>query len=106
MPPARLRSGYVAAAVIFLNVALLFVIMNLLAAAYFALKDRFRPGNPAVAHARTYGISLETLGTVYPGLSSSEIGEVFRETWLDNPLTYEPFSLFKERPHRGKYLNV
>jgi len=106
MPPARLRRGYAAAAVIFLNVTVLFVVVNLLAAAYFALKDRFRPGNPAIAHARTYGISMEALGSVYPGSSSSEIGEIFRETWLENPLTYEPFSLFRERPHRGKYLNV
>ena len=62
MSSGRFSRAYVAAAVIALNVVALLVVLNLAAAAYFAVKDRVRPGNPAVAHARTYGITLETLG--------------------------------------------
>src|SRR5438132_9965210 len=105
MTAGRTRRAYVDAAVIVLNVMVLFVVLNLLAAAYLALKERLRPGNPALAHARTYGISLEALSSVYPGLSITEIGEIFREVWLDNRLVYEPFTLFREGPREGKYLN-
>ena len=103
---ARIRHTYVVVATIVLTTAVLFAGLNVFAVAYFAFREKFRPGNTAVAHARNYGISIEALSSLYPDLTARDIGDLLQETWTDNAMVYEPFTLFKERPRRGKYVNV
>ena len=103
----RLRRTYAAVAVMALNAVVLFVAINLLAAVYFSVKERVRPSNFIVPFTQGYGISIDSLAAMYPGLSNRDIGDLLQETWTDDPpLVYEPFTLFKERPRAGKYIKV
>jgi hypothetical protein len=42
---------------------------------------------------------------LYPNLSKNEIEDLIREMW-SRPHEYAPFTEFKERPYRGRYVNV
>ena len=42
---------------------------------------------------------------IYPELSEEDINDLLIETW-SRPYIYEKFTLFKERPYKGRYVNV
>lgn len=96
---SKIRSNYNNFAIIFLNTIVLFVFVNLGLLAYFTIRDIFFYKNQ---------ISLkysEPLDKLYPYLNSNEINELLKETWT-RPFVFEPYTLFKERPFMGKYVNV
>ena len=45
------------------------------------------------------------LREIYPNLMGSELNLLLYETW-SRPYVYEPYTQFKERPFKGKYVNV
>ncbi len=59
-------------------------------------------GNPNPV-ARTFG--MEVLRKVYPGLDDAAIDRLLTETW-SRTQTYETFTQFRERSHRGEYVNI
>jgi len=50
-----------------------------------------------------YGADL--LDSLYPGMTRDEIYRLLDETW-SRPYIFEDFTLFKEQPFRGRYVNV
>ncbi len=46
------------------------------------------------------------LTKVYPGYSQKEIDRLVNETWIRGGLEFEPFTQFKERAYKSKYVNV
>jgi hypothetical protein len=89
---------YVLGALMAVNTALLFVLINV--AFYFipALKN----GGLDAPNAASFG---DSLSRVYPGLTSAEINALLQETWSLG-LMYQPFTMFREPPHAGTYVNV
>ncbi|MDX1502952.1 MAG: SGNH/GDSL hydrolase family protein [Thermoanaerobaculia bacterium] len=98
-PPGRagrLARAYRTAAVLALNTALLFALVNLGAWVALALLTP-EPG------PTRYG--MERLRRVYPGWSDREIRELLAETWSRTYL-YRPFVQHREGPFTGRYVNV
>lgn len=91
----RLKKYYTAAAVLLLNVIVLSLLLNALAWPFLSLYPR--PTSPPFSAAQ--------LQEVYPGMSTAEISRLLTETW-EQPWQYEPWVGFRERPRRGKYVNV
>lgn len=91
---------YRSAALILVNTVLLFVLINLVLLAFYWVKDLVTGGDLVSAK-----YSMETLVPVYPSLSEAEISDLLTETW-SRPYVYEPFTQFRERPYRGRYVNV
>ena len=92
------------AAKVLLNTIILFVVLNILA--YLAIQviqavDKFSGNSNPIA--RKYG--SETVRVVYPGMDPKEVDQILNETW-SRPLVFEPYVQFKERPYRGRYVNV
>jgi len=92
---------YTVSAVLLLNAALI------LLAANFALilvgqiaRKLSGPQNPVFAK---YGESV--VMKAYPDLNAKQVNELLMETW-SRPVVFEPFTEFKERPYKGKYVNV
>jgi len=78
--PRRLLSGYRAVALLALNSGLLFVLANVAAAGWLALRgERTQPAGPDL--------------------------ELLAETW-NRPYQYEPFTQFRESPFSGRFVNV
>jgi len=96
---------YQACALMFLNTVLLFVVANVAVLAFSKAKV-WLSKEPKLGRTSylcpLYGKSLKAL---YPGMSEEQIDEVLDETW-SRPMLHEPFTGFRERPHKGKYVNV
>ena len=105
-PPNRgrrftsLQRVYVAAAVMFFNTVVVYLLINLVLGAAFLIRDRFRrESNPV---SQTYGPRLDQ---VYPDLPEPQRTELLSESW-NRPYRYADFIHFQERPFAGKYVNV
>ena len=48
---------------------------------------------------------MEYYAQIYPHMREEELRALLIETWT-SPLQFEPFTHFKERPRKGKYVNV
>lgn len=126
----RLRAGYSTLAVLLLNTALAFLLVNLLIAAGFRVGEtagvvrRIEPGLdspllqvPVVRLVARIGERLhrpriptlalpdEQLAQIYPGWSRPEIEALLVET-RSRSLRFDPFTQFQEKPFRGRYVNV
>lgn len=64
---------------------------------YFYSKPRNIPG------ALNYG--MKKLSEIYPGWSREDIKDLLIETWTI-PFVFEPVTQFKERPCKGKFVNI
>lgn len=82
---------------LFLTLILITCLLLINVLYYFYSKPRNIPGIMA------YG--MEKLIKVYPGWKKEEIKKLLIETW-SIPFSYEPVTQFKERPCKGKYVNV
>ncbi len=96
----KLRRYYATLSIILLNTTLLFVGINFLL--YAAILVRHEYFSRALSIVRSYGTDLYA---VYPDFSDDEVDQLLEETWR-RPYVFEPFTQFKERPYRGKYVNV
>lgn len=92
----RVRALYAGTAVILANLLLLLLVLNLLALPFTGADDL------ETGQAET---EMEKLVRVYPGMRREEIRELVAET-RSRPYAYEPFTQFRERPFRGRYVNV
>ena len=86
-----------------LHIVLIFLFLNIIAYMGFRFKTLIKEHmgglNPVYAK---YG---EAVYRAYPGWNKLEINQLLQETW-SRPLVYESVTQFKERPFRGKYVNV
>lgn len=88
-------------AVLFLNILILFVLINFAASIYLKNKNKhLRVENPI---SEKYG--QDPLTVVYPDLNKEEINDLLRETW-NRPYIFESWTGLTERPCSGKYVNV
>jgi hypothetical protein len=67
------------------------------------LLNRIYRKNLPIADTIKYGEEL--LDSLYPGMGRDEISRLLYETW-SRPYIFENFTLFKEQPYKGHYVNV
>ncbi len=79
-----------------LNVAILFLVLNILAWAAIKAKHVFHPSLAG---------SIQDLHTVYPGWTVRDIVQMYDEHGV-NSLQYAPWMGFREKARSGKYVNV
>lgn len=99
------KSFYVYLALLFFNVLLILVVVNLIFSALINLADS-RSGKNRVPMGRFAldGNSPE-LRPVYPHMKTEDVETIFREN-SSVPLGYQPFVQFAEKPVSGKFVNV
>ncbi len=95
----KLVEFYKVIAITLLSTAILFALSNLICLAWYGIKDIAFYQNFIITKYKT---PLENL---YPGFTKKEINQILDESWM-RPYVYEPYTQFKERPFRGKYVNV
>lgn len=54
----------------------------------------------------TLALASPLLDQIYPDLRPHEIQDILEETWKARPFSYEPFTQFKEREFKGRFVNV
>lgn len=95
---AKILNVYKFIAINFLSVFLLFLFINILMYGYQVIKD-----------VSFYRGQIFTSGKLfrelYPDLMGREINLLLYETW-SRPYVYKPYTQFKERAFKGKYVNV
>ncbi len=98
-----LRSAYAALAYIVLNTLLLLVGIDLA----WAIVHRWRhPPQPLTGVARALLVDYaDVMPRVYPGKDPSAIRTLLVDTW-SRPYEYEPFTGFRERPFRSRFVNI
>lgn len=96
----RLASYYSSTAILLLNTLVFFIVLNVGAVVILSALESFEKGDPV---SEKYGEIK--LNKVYPHLTEIEVAELLRETWT-RPYVYEPFTQFKEKEFKGKYVNV
>ena len=96
--PSKLVAAYRAVALIALNTALVFLVLNGIAAWVLSVTP-----DPELEGALSYG--LEELERVYPDRDRDEIERLLLETW-SRTYAYEPYTQFKEGEVRGEFVNV
>jgi hypothetical protein len=99
----RLKRWYMVLAVGLLNAILLFVFINL--ALYFVLK--LRHPAPKAALTFTEHFNSDKLQAAYPGWREQDVRALLKETPReDHEFEYEPWTGFRERPFRGRFVNI
>ena len=98
---AALVARYRAVGVLLLNLLLLLLGLNLLLGIGYALRDAV--SDHTLGPGRKYPES--SLAAVYPGLPREERNDLLRETW-SRPFLFADYTMFRERPFAGKYVNV
>jgi hypothetical protein len=99
----RVRRAYVAAALLLLNTLVLFVAVNVAVAAARAVWHRARHTDLG-PEARVWGV--EHVARAYPGWRRDDLLAFLRESNDANLWRYEPFTLFRPAPARGRFINV
>lgn len=94
---------YKTAAVFLFNIIVFFLLFNLSLLVVFTINDQFFDRQKSSPVENKYDKHL--LEKVYPHLNPSSISEMLNETW-SRPYVYEPYTLFKEAPYKGNYVNV
>jgi lysophospholipase L1-like esterase len=99
----KLVRGYQATAVVGLNIVVFLVVVNLLIAAAFFVRDAFRdPKGQSPVHEKYQFVDWKR---VYPDLDEASVERLMTETWSRSQ-AYEPFTQFTERPFEGEFVNV
>jgi hypothetical protein len=103
METPQISKVYSSLALMFFNISIVFIIFNLFLFLFYTVIDRDNSSerdNPVIAK---YG--EESLKAIYPEMTRDAIDELLRETWSRH-YVYEDFTLFKEAPYSGLYVNV
>jgi len=101
----RLKHWYIVAAVGLLNAILLLLVLNL--ALYAVLRLRHPAPRPAPAVNFTQHNDPRRLQAAYPGWREQDVSDLLRETpRADREFEYEPLTGFRERPFRGRFVNI
>ncbi len=95
----RVVSFYKTTAIIFVNMVVLFVLINQLCV--------FIPNKKHDSPLEFVQLSLDgkPLDLVYPGFDRKDLDQLLRESWT-RTYQFEPYSLFRVRPFTGRYVNV
>ncbi|MGC8657787.1 MAG: hypothetical protein ACP5U1_01810 [Desulfomonilaceae bacterium] len=96
---------YITTAIICFNVFLLFFVINMVFSGFNDLKEYLRKRRIPTKSSYSLKADDPALQAVYPGLSQSQRSELIRESRSVEE-GYAPFVQFKERPFRGKFVNV
>jgi hypothetical protein len=94
---------YTSSALILLNALLFFVLANAGLSVLFRIKDHGSAQQTARAVAQVH--ENASLRSVYPGMDAESIHRLITETW-SRSYAYEPLTQFKERPFKGRFVNV
>jgi hypothetical protein len=97
----RLAASYKRAALLFVNILVVFVILNLVTWAAIATWHRVAKDDDKISH----GYSAADLRIVYPNLTDAQRTTLLTEVW-GRPMIYAPFMEVKEQPISGTYVNV
>jgi hypothetical protein len=97
----KFKNWYRAAAVAMLNGVLLFLLLNLL---LYLVGLAKRPPKEAPGPIGRYG--EDTILKAYPGWRREDVKTLLRETYEDLTFEYEPFTEFRNKPLRRKFVNV
>jgi hypothetical protein len=104
----RFTRVYADTAIVVLNTIVLLVVLNLVLFAYYRYKDARlqrmaveagEAQDPAVKYGK------ELVATVYEGWTEPQLDTLMAESW-GRPMAYEPFTQFRERAVRGRYVNI
>lgn len=96
---SRFASFYRGLALFVLNTLVLIVLAHAATWAWYTVRP---PSDSGSARVKFLGASAALL---HPGRSPEELRVLFNETWW-RPVEYQPFAEFKERPFRGRFVNV
>src|SRR5271169_1400394 len=95
----KFKRWYSVLAVGLLNSLLLLLLLNLI------LYPIMRARRPSMPQAET-SFNMDSLGPAYPGWRKKDIKILLDETMRHNEYEYEQFTEFRERPFRGRFVNV
>jgi hypothetical protein len=108
MPPPRpidrVRRAYVAAALLLLNCVVIFVLLNLAIAAARTVWHRLHHDELGPEVRRSHG--LDHVAKAYEGWKRGDLVAFLRESNGANAWQYEPFTVFRPVPTRGRFVNV
>ena len=93
----KLKDWYTVAAVGLLNSVLLLLLLNLVLYWIMRPKQVAQPRVPVTSFLVQNG---------YPGWREEDVKTLLRETMRQKEYEYEPFTEFRERPFRGKFVNI
>jgi hypothetical protein len=96
----EVKNWHTRTAVVVFDGILVFLFVNLVLYLFFGLTQPRQGGRPWTR----YG--ADALLKAYPGWRSEDIKTMLTEEWEKLPEDYEPFTAFKERPLRGKFVNI
>lgn len=92
-------------AVLWIGTGLIAALVLLAAATAVWVGRRLLAGRPGGTPPEPGEPVLSVMQQAYPGWGRDDVELLLRESWL-RPYAYEPFTQFKERPFRGRYVNV
>ncbi|MBI3591345.1 MAG: SGNH/GDSL hydrolase family protein [Candidatus Melainabacteria bacterium] len=95
----KITKYYKVSAITVLSMLLLFIFANVFVYSISIIKDII------VYKNQIFSIYSEPFTSLYSNLNRKQVDDLLRETW-SRPYVYEPFTQFKERPYKGKYVNV
>src|SRR5579864_4183434 len=100
---ARIRSLQMTVSVIACNTFLIVVLINLVLYAVIVVKHRVSP-----AAWEFVGDRVDKMQPAYPGWTKAEIIHLLDESSRETAATFEfePYVEFKERPRKGRYINI
>jgi hypothetical protein len=97
----RLKHWYFVAAIGLLNAALLLLVLNLVL--FLMMRER----HPAETPVQEGHFDRGKLQQAYPGWREDDVKALIRETpRADREFEYEPLTGFRERPFRGRFVNI
>ena len=99
LSPNKILGVYKFIALNFLAAFLLFIFVNVLIYSFQVVKD------VSFYKSQIFYSYNKPLNEIYPTLMGRQINLLLYETW-SRPYVYEPYTQFKERPFKGRYVNV
>lgn len=109
-PWRKFKYRYAQAALALVSGVLLFVLLNLIlyAIIYARRSAQSQTSLEESTQSQTpleeYGI--EKLRKAYPGWSKADVESLVAENYRESRFEYEPFTGYRQRPFRGKFLNI
>ncbi len=94
----KLQRWYRATAFVTFNSIVFFVFVNLIL--YAILSVRNKPDSPLVRYGE------DNILSAYPGWNAEDVQALLTETYADLKFEYEPFTGFRSRPLREKFINI
>ncbi|HKD85637.1 MAG TPA: SGNH/GDSL hydrolase family protein [Terriglobales bacterium] len=106
----KLKRWYTQVALAVFNGLLLFLVVNLILYAIIRVRRPAKPQAQTETQAQMqtpleeYGI--DKLLKAYPGWKEGEVRNLVSENYRESRLEFEPFTGFRQKPVRGKFVNV